>query len=437
MNFHQAEGHNDRSVLVISSNRWPLSARLAITLIQHGCDVSAICPPGHPLEYVRAVRRIFRYRTIGSRGSLVRALQRTCPLLVVPCDDPSVAQLHEVHSHTPSLRPLIERSLGDPAGFPVLESRERLLATARALGVHVPEGSTVTSPAEAGEHFARFGTVALLKLDGTSGGKGVRIVRSPAEAAVQFQSLRRAASLAASLKRLVVDREPLALWEWRVHEQAAISLQQFISGTPANIMVACWQGEVLAAATVCAVSWQGTTGAANVVRLIDHPGCRQAAALLARRLNMSGFFGLDFILETGTDIPWLLELNPRCTQLGHLPLAQGDLAGALCARVYGGVRSPPTAAIRGDTIAFFPQALRWGADRHYLNSIHHDVPWQERRLVEHLLAEHWPDRQWPARLYGAIRRGATAGPESRQAIAFDALGPGEAPGVGPRPGGTH
>jgi hypothetical protein len=34
--------------------------------------------------------------------------------------------------------------------------------------------------------FAQFGAVALLKLDGTSAGKGVRIVHSPAEASVQF-----------------------------------------------------------------------------------------------------------------------------------------------------------------------------------------------------------------------------------------------------------
>ena len=124
--------------------------------------------------------------------------------------------------------------------------------------------------------FAQFGAVALLKLDGTSGGKGVRIVRSPAEAAVQFQSLRRAASLAASLKRLVVDREPLALWEWGVHEHAAISLQQFISGTPPNIMVACWHGEVLGAAMVCAVSWPSPlvpTGA-NPVDLTRHEKVR-------------------------------------------------------------------------------------------------------------------------------------------------------------------
>ena len=42
-------------VLLTDTNRWALSARLAIGLSEAGCQVSAICPkPGHPLLKTRA-----------------------------------------------------------------------------------------------------------------------------------------------------------------------------------------------------------------------------------------------------------------------------------------------------------------------------------------------------------------------------------------------
>ena len=88
-------------------------------------------------------------------------------------------------------------------------------------------------------------------------------------------------------------------------------------------------GEVLGIVTVEVLSAQGATGAANVVRLMRNVEIETAAQLLAKRLKPNGFYGLDFIREEGTGTLYLIELNPRCTQLGHLNVsAQGDLAGA-------------------------------------------------------------------------------------------------------------
>jgi len=115
------------------------------------------------------------------------------------------------------------------------------------------------------------------------------------------------------------------------------------------------------------------------------------------------------MLEDGTDLPYLIELNPRCTQLGHLRLPiQGDLAGFISAKL-GGAPGPedasfsPEEAIQGNTVAFFPQTFTWNPKSPYLKSGYHDVPWEEPALVRELLRTSWPERQILSRIYHHFR----------------------------------
>jgi hypothetical protein len=392
------------TVLLAASNWWPASARLALALIEHGCVVSAICPAGHPLRYVRGIDSIRTLRSLASRGSLEAAIRHLQPDVVVPCDDRCVSQLHELHRARPDLRVLIEHSLGDPRGFDVVESRGELLNMARALGIRVAAAYTVRSAEHAAECYSHCGPTALLKMDGTGGGEGVQIVRSGEEAASAFRRMRAKLGMSTALKRLVINRDPLALWCWRRRKEPATTIQEFVAGTPANIMVACRKGRVLGEVSVQAVSCQGLTGAALVVQLIDNREFSRAAALLAAHLGICGFFGLDFILERGTGAAYLIEMNPRCTQLGHLQLPQGDLAGAFFTSLAGREATRPYHPIGSNSIAFFPQARQWGAKGASDPRLHHDVPWEQKRLVEVLLREPWPERQWAARVYHLFRR---------------------------------
>ena len=391
-------------LLLVAGNWWPPAARLAAAFIEHGCVVAALCPPGHPLRYVHGIHQIHNLNELISRRSLEKALQQVGPDLVIPCDDRSVAQLHELHGLRPRLRPLIERSLGEPHGFEVVESRGKLLKTAQELDIRVARTRVVTSAAQTADCYACGTPTALLKMDGSSGGEGVQFVRSAPEAAAAFRRMKSATGIAVAIKRLIINRDPLALWSWRRRRHIDTTLQEFIPGTPANIMVACWQGEILAELSVQVLASQGPTGASLVVQVIDNPQLSSAAALLARRLRMSGFFGLDFILEQGTGAAYLIEMNPRCTQLGHLQRPDGDLAGALCAALLARERPRAKTPILENKIAFFPQALLWGARPASLGRIHHDVPWEQRRLVKALIQEPWPERQWRARLYHLFRR---------------------------------
>jgi hypothetical protein len=377
---------------------------MAIAFSGNGWTVLAACLPNSPLCYVKCVREVLPLKTLAARASLVAAIRRAHPDLIVPCDDNTVFLLHEIHAAHPDLREMIERSLGNPEAFSVLESRDQLQCMAANLGIRAPLNFTVDSARQAAELIADFPQGAVMKLDGTCGGEGVSFVHSKAEAAAAFRRAQSATTSLIATKRAVINRDPYAFWTWRRRARACVTMQQYITGVPANIMVACWQGEVLAQVSVEALSCQGATGAANIVRRIARPEFGQAATALADRLKLSGFFGLDFMIERDTDLAYLIEMNPRCTQLGHLQFSdQQNLASALCERVSGHPSVPSPLTIREPIIAFFPQAWRWSQDSPEWPSAFHDIPWGEEALIKNLLGEPWPDRQWLARLYHWFR----------------------------------
>lgn len=392
------------SVLIAAAKWWALSARLATALHRHGCQVSAVCPAAHPLTHVSGIQHIYRYGGIFSLGSLRRALHTCRPDIVIPCDDGVVAQLHALHRLDASLKPLIERSLGPPESYSVVDSRFKLLSTAMELGIRVPKTQRVAKSEDLVAWHANAATSAVLKVNGESGGNGVRVSHSLDQSLAAWRELRAPRSSATAWKRLAIDRDPLALWSRAQHSDGEVTVQEFIAGRPANSMLVCWRGELLSMVSVVVVASQGPTGAATIVRMIQNEPMKKAAELLASRLKLSGFYGLDFMMQSGTDLPYLIEMNPRCTQLGHIEFAgDGCLAGALSAALHGEPRPPFQSPIRGSTIAFFPQALAAGeVCRPYIDASHHDIPSDEPQLMGELMLESWPERQWPARLYHAF-----------------------------------
>ncbi len=337
--------------------------------------------------------------------------------MIVPCDDGVVWQLHQIHRETPQLRGLIERSLGDPQQFGIVASRKDFLHVAIDLGVRVPKTLPIAETSDLTSWFSAGNEVAVLKLDGTWGGNGVIVARSLEDAREGLKQLMQPMPWSMAWKRLIVNRDPIALWNWKTRRTPSMTVQEFIPGRPANTMMACWEGEVLGMVTVEVLWSQGATGAATVVRLIDHPEISEAACLLARRLGLSGFHGLDFMLHPHTNAAYLLELNPRCTQLGHLPLAgQGTLAGRFIQALTGSpVLEPQGRTLKtGDVIAFYPQAFLWNPNSRYLAEGYHDIPRQAPELERELLKTSWPDRQLASRLYHWLRP-----PQREQAVAFE------------------
>jgi hypothetical protein len=130
-----------------------------------------------------------------------------------------------------------------------------------------------------------------------------------------------------------------------------------------------------------------------------------AAERLARRLGLSGFFGLDFVIEDGTGIVWLIEMNPRVTPLCHLRFGQGrDLVEALSAQLSGRPVRETASVSDNDVIAYFPQAMYWERNSELLSSSFEDVPFDDPDLVRELRRLPWPDRGILARFAAWLRR---------------------------------
>lgn len=356
------------------------------------------------MAQVSGIDRLIHYGGTDSLSALRQAMLDDPTALVIPCDDGVVAQLHALHASEPLLRASIEKSLGPSGSYSIVRSRNELLATARQLGITVPKTSLVTQADDLAKWHKTFATGGVLKVDGSCGGHGVRVSQSLDQSMAAWRSMSARTNIATALKRWVIDRDPLALWAYRAARDRDVTIQEFIRGRPANLMMACWGGRVLALVSVEVVVSEGPTGAATIVRPIVNDTMSQAASLLAGRLGLCGFYGLDFMIQAGTGVPFLIEMNPRCTQLGHLDFpGQGSLASVLCAALRDERPSPSRSPIRSKTIAIFPQALAASAGSSYLESAYLDVPWEDPKLLRELQFDPWPQRQWPARLYLAFR----------------------------------
>src|SRR6185437_12173983 len=115
-------------------------------------------------------------------------LARVRPDVVVPGDDGVVAQLHALHESDPSLRPLIEASLGAPSGYHVVASRHRLLHTARELGIATPETRVIRRVGDLSAWHMDHPS-GVLKSDGECGGNGVRICHSLRDSLAAWREL--------------------------------------------------------------------------------------------------------------------------------------------------------------------------------------------------------------------------------------------------------
>ena len=354
-------------VLLADTNRWDQGARLSIGLARIGCTISAVCPAnGHTLLVTRAVKEAFPYRASNPLESLRTAIEKADPDIVVPCCDRSVEHLHQLYGNAlkrgesgKGIVRLIERSLGDPSGYRIVTSRYDLLSLAQEEGVSVPDTTRVSSSADLDLWRTSKSNACVVKVDGTWGGLGVRTLRELEPSERVWDEVTNTSRLSRSIKRLLVNRDPFFLSAWMNHTERSIIAQKFIGGRPANCTVFAWKGKVVALIAVEVLRSDGSTGPASVVHLIQNAEMRNAAEKIASRLGMSGFFGLDFILEEGTGRAYLIEMNARLAPPCYLRFEKGrDLIGAMWASVTGQPVPENIRVTDSDIIAYQPQTVR-------------------------------------------------------------------------------
>lgn len=406
--------HGQPKILLTDTDRRPYAARLALVIAEAGCEVSAICSTdGHPLLKTRVVRRIFPYSALRPVAALRTAIEETHPDLIVPCDDRGVRHLHELYLASTVrgtadnvVAELIRRSLGSPESHSVVSARYDLLKTASEDGLRVPR----TEPAHAVSDFKALQTTMpfpwVLKADETWGGRGVRIAHTAETAEENFLDVSRPFRLRRAIKRMVVNRDPFWLQPWWEGRKPAVIVQAHVQGRPANCAVFCWEGKIIAGIGVEVIASDGSTGPASVVRVVENSEMIRCAQHLASRLRLSGFFGLDFMIEERTGDTYLIEMNPRATPLCHLRLGKRrDMVGGLWAQL-SGQPDPETAAVTDkDLIAYFPQA--WNSNRELLEKAYRDVPAAAEDLIKEFL-QPWPERSFLFRLTTRMQQKANA-----------------------------
>lgn len=377
------------TVLIATTCRWFPAARLAISLANAGFNVEAVCPSRHPLATTSVVSQPHRYYGIAPLRSFASAVTATSPDIIVPCDELALRHLHELYYRAksrgrerPTVCALIERSLGAPKNFQIVCERTSLMKVAEEEGIRGPTTQVISNTADLMEWTVSMGFPVVLKSDGTSGGDGVRIARTPQEAENAFHALQARPSLARAAKRTLVDRDARSVWPSILRNQPVISAQTFVEGREATSTIACWKGTVLAGLHCEVLNKHYATGPATVLRLIENPDMSTAAEKIARRLGLSGIHGLDFMLETDTGKAHLIEINPRATQVGHLALGSGrDLPAALYRAVTGNIVHEPPTITDKDTITLFPHEWLRNPSSPFIQSSYHDIPWEEPEFI--------------------------------------------------------
>jgi hypothetical protein len=377
----------------VATSRWFPTARLGAALGRAGCQVDAVCPSRHPLEKIRAVDRTYPYRGLMPLSCLGQAIADAKTDFIMPGDDLATGHLHHLHRRAlargqQALVGVLERSLGDPQSFPVVYSRTAFMDLAREAGIRGPRTEVITNAAALKNWCANVGFPTVLKADGTSGGDGVRVVRTPQEAEQAFRTLQAPPILPRALKRALLDQDKTLLLPWLLRRRAAVNAQEHVAGREATSAVACWQGEVLAGLHFEVLNKRDSAGPSSVLRLVENNEMSKAAEKMVRKLNLSGLHGFDFMLEAQTGHAHLIEINPRATQVGHLTLGSGrDLPAALYAALSGNRIEPSPKLTENDTIALFPQEWMRDPASPFLQSGYHDVPWDEPELLRSCAAQ--------------------------------------------------
>jgi hypothetical protein len=372
-------------VLLCATCRWTCTPKLAIALASEGFVIAALVPKVHPLRQTRVVSKYLTYSALRPILSLTRSIKEFEPDLIIPCDDRVIAHLHRLYADTPDagLRRLISYSLGAPQNFDLVQSRAGVLALAAENGIRVPETRQLHTIADLDDWGRTQPFPWVLKVDGSWGGEGVEIVSDIAAARRAFQHFSHTVSAGFALRQLVLRGDLFPATAWLHQPKRSISVQVYIDGRPANCAVAAWNGDVDASLCVSVLSSDGRTGPASLIRVTKNADMLNAGAVLARTLKLSGLVGADFVIEKATQLPYLIELNPRATPICHLQLGNGrDLIAAIKSRItgtQGPLREPVTA---NDVIALFPQGERFNKEMSSLATTYNDAPWSDPNLIE-------------------------------------------------------
>ena len=318
------------------------------------------------------------------RASVERAFRSFRPDIVVPCDERAVSVVGSwLGPHAPALSAdlmqCLRRSLGSIETFTQRYSKLATLAMAREAGVDCPRDRVVDSLETCEAAAAAFGYPVVLKISHGAGGAGVVLCRDAAALRTTWAEFSSRYTRSKSLRRRLLRRS----WFGEGH---SFLVQEYVAGSPAMSCASALEGRALSVVSGMVSATTGRMGPASVTTVCRHPQIEDATARMVARMKASGFLSFDFVVAENGAVK-LLECNPRPTQILHLaPLIGVDPARALKAALAGGEWTPP-AADSSVEVAFFPQEWKRDSASAALTTVHHDVPWDDPKLLRAILGK--------------------------------------------------
>ena len=371
-------------LLLVTTEKWVSTARLAMAFVECGCEVEVCCRGGHPVLTTKAFSRRYSFNPAGGVKSIEVAMRASRPELIVCCDETALGMMMAVHVRCDAaMREVIERSVGDAKGLETALARSVLMRMAREEGVGTPATADVATVGDVEAQIAAMGLPLVMKADGSAGGRGVRILKNAGDAATYLRRLHGPMGVARTANRVLMEKDWVPMARFLRREKFVVCAQEFISsGREANMAVLSWRGEVLAMVCLEVVECWRVGGPSSVLRVIENEEMKTAARKLLKRMGFTGFCGFDFIFSA-EGRPLLLEMNARPTQVCHLALGAGkDLVAAMVGALRGDAVLEREAVAEKGLIALFPQEWQRDARSKYLREAYHDVPWEEPELVK-------------------------------------------------------
>ena len=323
---------------------------------------------------------------------LERVVERHKPVAVIPSDERSVRRLHEIVTGGLGSAPLIEllrRSLGDSRGYDTLTSKWATAQLAQRLGIAVPRQTLVRTMTEAIAFARDVGFPVILKRENTYGGMGCIVCRSEMQIRLAIAKLRIARFRRRGRGSTAKFRpEP-------PRPDEAFIVQRFHEGRLAFATCVASSGRLVGGLTVVAEQVDpAPTGASTVIRALDRPDLLQISAKLIEATGCSGFVGIDFILDSTTARPRLLEVNARVTPLCQAATLLGTDLSAAFGESFAGLAAAPPPRKRAECVALFPGEWLRDPLSPYLETAYHDVPIDDEALILFAQRRRLPRRIW-------------------------------------------
>jgi hypothetical protein len=392
------------TALLAATRTGTVASRVAIRLSEAGINVAAVYPSRtHPLASTRAVGSHFHYSIVDPLQSIVAAMRDSGAGIVIPCDGLTVRHLHALYAMLPSNEEgakaagVLQRSLGDPAAYLLVDSRHEVQTAARAEGLNAAESFALGKATDPQAIAQALPFPWVLKADYIAGGAGTHVVASLSAARRIIRRAGAPPNLATVMGQLVVEGDRAAMGEWLRAMRPGLSAQRPVPGVPASTVATCWAGEVLALISVRSLPGTGApTDPPAKVQIIDNEQMVRTARIMAEKLGLSGFQDFEFMLDVDSGRATLTEINPYCERPVYLNAGHShDPVDALCRRWLGRpVAQPPAHPDR--LIAYFPETWIANPTDPVLETGAYDLPAQDPELVNQVIRKVRRNRRYSA-----------------------------------------